>query len=218
MLGAARSFGVTICLPGNASAERKALLRAYGAEVVETDPLEGSDGAIRHAQRLAEDDPDRYFYADQYGNPANTRAHYATTGPEIWSQTGGRVTHLVAGLGTTGTLMGCGRFLRERQPEIELIAVEPDEAFHGIEGLKHLPTSIVPRIYDASMVSRTLRVRTEDAYDMTRRLAREHGLLVGWSSGAAAAAAFRVGRQLEEACIVTIFPDGAERYLSMDLW
>ncbi|NIR44707.1 MAG: PLP-dependent cysteine synthase family protein [Gemmatimonadetes bacterium] len=218
MLGAARGFGVTICLPGNASAERKALLRAYGAEVVETDPLEGSDGAIRQARQLAEDEPGRYFYADQYGNPANARAHYATTGPEIWRQTGGRVTHLVVGLGTTGTLMGCGRFLRERRPEIELVAVEPDEAFHGIEGLKHLPTSIVPRIFDPSTVNRTLRVGTEEAYDMTRRLGREHGLLVGPSSGAAAAAALRLGRELDQGCIVTIFPDDAERYLSLDLW
>jgi cysteine synthase B len=218
MLGAARGFGVTICLPANASRERKALLRAYGAEVVETDPLEGSDGAIRLARRLAVDPPLRYFYADQYGNPANARAHYETTGPEIWHDTGGEVTHLVAGLGTTGTLMGTGRYLRERDPGIGLIAVEPDDGFHGIEGLKHLPTSIIPGIYDASLVDRTLRVATEQAYEMTRHLARDFGLLVGPSSGAAAVAARRIASELATACLVVIFPDGADRYLSLGLW
>ncbi len=218
MLGAARGFGVTICLPANASEERKALLRAYGAEVIETDPLEGSDGAIGLARRLAAESPRRYYYADQYGNPANARAHYETTGPEIWHDTDGEVSHLVAGLGTTGTLMGTGRYLRERNPEIELIAVEPDDGFHGIEGLKHLPTSFVPSIYDASLPDRTLRVRTEEAYDMTRRLARDFGLLVGLSSGAAAVAAHRVTSELAAACLVVIFPDGADRYLSLGLW
>ncbi|NIN72642.1 MAG: pyridoxal-phosphate dependent enzyme [Gemmatimonadetes bacterium] len=218
MLGAARDFQVTICLPANASEERKALLRAYGAEVIETDPLEGSDGAIRQARRLAAEAPDVYFYADQYGNPANARAHYETTGPEIWLDTAGEVTHVLAGLGTTGTLMGTGRYLRERDPGIELIAVEPDDGFHGIEGLKHLPTSIVPGIYDASLHDRTLRVRTEEAYDMTRQLARDFGLLVGLSSGAAAVAAHRVASQLAAACLVVIFPDGADRYLSLGLW
>jgi cysteine synthase B len=218
MLGAARGFGVTICLPANASAERKALLRAYGAEVVETDPLEGSDGAIRQARRLAAQAPRLYYYADQYGNPANPRAHYETTGPEIWQDTAGEVTHLVAGLGTTGTLMGTGRHLRERDPGIELIAVEPDDGFHGVEGLKHLPTSIIPGIYDASLPDRTLRVRTEEAYDMTRQLARDFGLLVGLSSGAAAVAAHRVASELAAACLVVIFPDGADRYLSLGLW
>jgi cysteine synthase B len=218
MLGAARGFGVTICLPANASAERKTLLRAYGAEVLETDPLEGSDGAIRQARRLAAEAPRRYYYADQYGNPANARAHYETTGPEIWNDTAGEVTHLLAGLGTTGTLMGTGRYLRERDPGIELIAVEPDDGFHGIEGLKHLPTSIVPGIYDASLPDRTLRIRTEDAYDMTRQLAHDFGLLVGLSSGAAAVAARRVASELAAACLVVIFPDGADRYLSLGLW
>ncbi|UCC85514.1 MAG: PLP-dependent cysteine synthase family protein [Gemmatimonadota bacterium] len=221
MLGAARGFGVTICLPANASEERKALLRAYGAEVVETDPLEGSDGAIRQARRLAAEEPRLYYYADQYGNPANARAHYETTGPEIWQDTAGEVTHLVAGLGTTGTIMGTGRHLKERDPGIELIAVEPDDGFHGIEGLKHLPTSIIPPIYDASLPDRTLRVRTEEAYDMTRQLARDFGLLVGLSSGAAAVAARRVASEFPElaaACLVVIFPDGADRYLSLGLW
>jgi cysteine synthase B len=218
MLGAAHGFGVTICLPANASAERKALLRAYGAEVIETDPLEGSDGAIRHARKLADAQPERYFYADQYNNPANARAHYETTGPEIWRQTGGAVTHLVCGLGTTGTLMGTGRYLRERDAGIELIAVEPDDGFHGIEGLKHLPTSIVPGLYDPTLPSRTLRVRTEEAYDMTRRLAGEFGILVGPSSGAAGLAAEQVARELGEGCVVAVFADGADRYLSLGLW
>ncbi|UCC71119.1 MAG: pyridoxal-phosphate dependent enzyme [Gemmatimonadota bacterium] len=218
MLGAARGFGVTVCLPANVSEERKALLCAYGAEVIETDPLEGSDGAIRGARRLAVEEPDRYFYADQYNNPANARAHYETTGPEIWSDTAHAVTHLVAGLGTTGTLMGTGRYLREQDPGIELIAVEPDDGFHGIEGLKHLPTSIVPGLYDARLADRTLRVRTEEAYDTTRRLARDFGMLVGLSSGAAAAAAQHVASELAAGCVVVIFPDGADRYLSLGLW
>ncbi len=218
MLGAARGFAVTICLPGNASAERKALLRAYGAEVIETDPSEGSDGAILCARELARDDAERYFYADQYNNPANARAHYETTGPEIWSQTGGAITHLIAGLGTTGTLMGTGRYLRERDAGVGLIAVEPDEGFHGIEGLKHLPTAIVPSLYDPALPSRTLRVGTEEAYAMTRQLARDQGLLAGPSSGAAASAARRLAAELEHGCIVVIFPDGGDRYLSLGLW
>jgi cysteine synthase B len=218
MLGAARGFGVTICLPGNASAERKAVLRAYGAEVIETDAAEGSDGAILRARSLAKEEPSRYFYADQYNNPANARAHYETTGPEIWADTGGRVTHLVAGLGTTGTLMGTGRYLRERRQDVRLIAVEPDSGFHGIEGLKHIPSAIVPGLYEPKLLHRTVRVRTEESYEMTRRLAREMGYLVGPSSGAAAAAAARIASELDEGCIVVIFPDGGDRYLSLELW
>lgn len=218
MLGAARGFGVTICLPANASRERKLLLAAYGAEVIETSALEGADGAILEARRRHAERPDLYYYADQYNNPANPRAHYESTGPEIWEGTRGRVTHLVAGLGTTGTLVGAGRRLRERNPEIEIIAVEPDSGFHGIEGLKHLPTAIVPGIYDPDLVTRTLRVRTEDAYAMARRLAREFGLLVGPSSGAAAVAAAEVGKRLTGGVVVTIFPDGGDRYLSTGLW
>lgn len=218
MMGAARGFDVTICLPGNASAERKALLHAYGAQVIETDAAEGSDGAILRARTLAAAAPDRYFYADQYNNPANERAHYETTGPEIWRQTRGAVTHLVAGLGTTGTLMGSGRYLKRRNPAVQLIAVEPDAAFHGIEGLKHLPSSIVPGLYDPTLVSRTERVRTEEAYEMSRRLAREAGLLIGPSSGAAAVAAGMLASELRSGCVVVIFPDGADRYLSLGLW
>lgn len=218
MLGATRGFGVTICLPANAGEERKALLHAYGAEVFETDPLEGSDGAILRARQLAVERSDRYFYADQYSNPANARAHYETTGPEIWWQTRGRITHLVCGLGTTGTLMGSGRYLKERNPGVQLIAVEPDEGFHGIEGLKHLPTSIVPGLYDPAIPTRTQRVRTEDAYDMTRQLARELGLLVGPSSGAAAFVARTIAAELGEGRVVAIFPDSGMRYSSLGLW
>jgi cysteine synthase B len=218
MLGAERGYGVTICLPANASMERKAILRAHAVEVIETDAAEGSDGAIRHARELVGREPTRYFYADQYNNPANADAHYASTGPEIWRHTGGRITHLVCGLGTTGTLMGTGRYLRERSPHIQLIAVEPDDGFHGIEGLKHLPTAILPGLYDPSLVDRTVRVRTEAAYEMTRWLARERGLLVGPSSGAAAYATKKLVGAIEEGCVVVVFPDGGQRYLSLPIW
>lgn len=218
MLGAAGGFGVSICLPENASAERKQLLRAYGAEVIETDPLEGSDGAIRRAGELAIERTELFYYADQYNNPANPGAHYEGTGPEIWRGTGGSVTHLVAGLGTTGTLMGAGRYLKERSSQVTLVAVEPDDGFHGIEGLKHLPTAIVPGIYDPGLLDRTVRVSTEEAYEMSRHLARDFGLLVGPSSGAAAVAARGVAENLEFGCVIVIFPDGADRYLSLNLW
>lgn len=217
MLGAVRGFGVTITLPGSASRERRELIEAYGAEVIETDGLEGTDGAIRRAQMLATEEPARYFYADQYNNEANARAHYETTGPEIWRQTGGGVTHLVAGLGTTGTMMGAGRYLKERDAKIQRVGVEPDEGFHGIEGLKHLPTAIAPGLYDPDAVERTERVRTEEAYEAARRLARECGYFVGPSSGAALVAAERLAAQLDEGCLVMIFPDGGDRYLSLGL-
>lgn len=218
MLGAARGFPVTICLPASASAERRTLLRAYGAQVIETDALEGSDGAILTARQLASERPELYFYADQYNNPANARAHFETTGPEIWRGTRGAVTHVVCGLGTSGTLMGVGRYLRTHNPDIELIAVQPDDAFHGIEGLKHLPTSIVPGIFDASLPDRTVRVRTEEAYATTRQLGLGFGLLVGPSSGAAAFAARQLASELGQGCVVALFPDGGERYLSLNLW
>ena len=219
MLGAAAGIGVTMCVPANASAERKALLEMYGAEVIFTDPLDGSDGAIRAARELAASQPHRYWYADQYTNPANPRAHYLTTAEEIWRQTGGRVTHLVAGLGTTGTLMGTGRRLKEVNPAIELIAVQPDGPFHGLEGLKHLATAIVPGLYDPALPSRTEFVATEDAEDAVRRLAKEAGLFVGWSSGAALVAAERVlcGRaavRSSDPVVVVIAPDSGIRYLS----
>ena len=215
MLGAAAGIGVTVCLPANASVERQALLGLYGAEVVLTDPLEGTDGAIRRARALADAHPDRYWYADQYNHPANLQAHAVTTAEEIWRQTGGTVTHLVAGLGTTGTLIGTGRRLRQLAPKIELVAVQPDGPFHGLEGLKDLATAIVPGIYDPAVPSRTELVSTEAAEDAVRRLARQ-GLLIGWSSGAAVVAAERVIAELRgaTAVVVVIAPDSAARYLS----
>jgi len=218
MLGAAAGIGVTVCVPANASVERKALLEAYGAEVVFTDSLEGSDGAIRRARELAASEPDRYWYADQYNNPANPRAHTATTAEEVWRQTGGRITHFVAGLGTTGTLMGTGRRLKELNPDIELVGVQPDGPFHGLEGLKHLDTAIVPGIFDPAVADRMEFVATEEADDAVRRLALEAGLFVGWSTGAAVVAAERVltarPPDRPSAVVVVIGPDSGMRYLS----
>ena len=219
LLGAAAGIRVTVCVPANASAERKALLETYGAEVIFTDPLDGSDGAIRAARELAAAQPDQYWYADQYNHPANARAHYLTTAEEIWRQTGGRITHLVAGLGTTGTLMGTGRRLRELNARVELVAVQPDGPFHGLEGLKHLATAIVPGIYDPALPTRTEFVTTEDAEDAVRRLAKQAGLFVGWSSGAAIVAAERVlsarsGVHASDPVVVVIAPDSGTRYLS----
>ena len=219
MLGAAAGIGVTVCVPANASAERKALLETYGAEVIFTDPLDGSDGAILAARELATARPDQYWYADQYNHPANARAHYLTTGEEIWRQTAGRITHLVAGLGTTGTLMGTGRRLKELNPAIELVAVQPDGPFHGLEGLKHLATAIVPGIYDPTLSNRTEFVATEDAEDAVRRLAKQAGLFLGWSSGAALVAAERVSSdrppvRASDTVVVVIAPDSGQRYLS----
>jgi cysteine synthase B len=214
MLGAAAGIGVTMCVPVNASAERKALLEAYGAEVIFTDPLDGSDGAIRRARELAAAHPERYWYADQYNHPANPRAHCLTTAEEIWRQTGGRVTHLVAGVGTSGTLMGTGRRLQERSERIELIAVQPDGPFHGLEGLKHLETALVPGIYDPGVPDRTEFVSTEEADAAVRRLAREAGLFVGWSTGAAVVAAERLPSVRPSDVVVVIAPDSGDRYLS----
>ncbi len=220
MLGAAAGVGVTVCVPGNASAERLALLDAYGAEVIVTDPLEGSDGAIRRARELAAAEPRRYWYADQYNHAANPGAHYATTAEELWHQTRGRITHLVAGLGTTGTLVGAGRRLKEQNPAIELVAVQPDGPFHGLEGLKHLATAIVPGIYDPDVPDRHELVATEEADAMVRRLAREAGLFVGWSTGAALVAAGRLWtapdrpQPASTAVVVVIAPDAGTRYLS----
>lgn len=213
-LGASMGIPVTLALPANASAERIAILRALGAELVLTDPLEGSDGAIQVARELAKQQPERYFYANQYDNPANWQAHYLSTGPEIWQQTCKQVTHFVAGMGTTGTLTGVGRFLRETNPGIQLIAVQPDSPFHGLEGLKHLETSLQPAIFDPGLPGRFLKIKTEEAYAMVRRLAREEGLFVGISSGAAALAALRLAEELEEGLVVTVFPDAGYKYLS----
>jgi cysteine synthase B len=217
MIGAALGYGVTLCVPENVTPERKRILKTYGAELAFTDPLEGSDGAIREAQRRFATDPDRYFYPDQYNNEFNWRAHYDTTAPEIWHQTGGQLTHFVAGLGTSGTFVGTARRLRELDPSIALVSVQPDAAFHGLEGLKHMGSAIVPGIYDPRIADVDLGVNTEDAHAMTRRLAREEGLLVGISSGAALAGALRI-LKAEPATVVIIFPDGGERYLSEPFW
>jgi cysteine synthase B len=217
--GAAMGIPVTLAMPENASSERVSILRALGAELILTDPLEGSDGAILAARKMAAENPDRYWYANQYDNPANWQAHYNSTGPEIWTQTGGEVTHFIAGLGTSGTLMGVGRYLREQSPAVQLIAVQPDDGFHGLEGLKHMPTAIKPGIFDLSFADRTLEVSTEDSHAMVLRLAREEGLFIGISSGAAAVAALRVAAELERGQIVTVFPDAGYKYLSdKKLW
>jgi cysteine synthase B len=228
MIGAALGFGVTLCMPANVSTERKRILKAYGAEVIYTDPLESSDGAIRKARALYAQHPDRYYYADQYNNPANWQAHYETTGVEIWQQTEGRITHFVAGLGTTGTFVGVGRRLREYRRDIQLISLQPDSPFHGLEGLKHLETAIVPGIYDPTLADANLAISTEDAYAMARRLAREEGLLVGVSAAAAVVGSLRVAEAIlrdaetrgiePHAVIVTILCDSADKYLSERFW
>lgn len=216
MIGAAMGFAVTLCVPENVTPERKRILRAYGAELIFTDPLEGSDGAIRTAQRMNAADPGKYFYADQYNNDFNWKAHYDTTGPEIIRQLGGRLTHFVAGLGTSGTFIGVGRRLREYRKSIVLASVQPDSPLHGLEGLKHMESAIVPGIYDASLADEDVRVGTEEAYDMTRRLAQEEGLLVGISSGANLAGPLTLARP--GAVMAVVFCDGGERYLSERFW
>jgi cysteine synthase B len=216
MFGAAIGVPVRLCVPDNVTPERKRMLRAYGAELVLTDPLEGSDGAIREARRRFAADPDAYFYPDQYNNPFNWRAHYDTTAPEIVEQTGGRLTHFVAGLGTSGTFVGVGRRLRDVRPEVVLASLQPDGPLHGIEGLKHMATAIVPGIYDDALADLALGIDTERAVAMTRRLAREEGLLVGISAGANVAAALAVAEA--PAVVVTVLCDGGERYLSEPFW
>nr|WP_038038090.1 cysteine synthase family protein [Thermorudis peleae] len=218
MIGAAWGFSVTLVVPESISEERRRILQAYGAQLLFSDPYEGTDGAIRLARELAAREPDRYFYADQYSNPANWRAHYNGTGVEIIEQTDGAVTHLVAGLGTTGTMMGTGRRLKEFNPAITLVGVQPDDAFHGLEGLKHLTTAIVPAIYDPSVIDRMEFVNTDEAFAMARQLAREEGLFVGPSAAAAVVAAFRVARELDHGVIVVILPDSGVKYLSTPLW
>ncbi|HXF99977.1 MAG TPA: cysteine synthase family protein [Bacteroidota bacterium] len=218
MIGAALGFQVQLALPANASAERKRMLAALGAEMIFTDPLAGTDGAREVVQKLVREQPDRYFYPDQYNNPANWRAHYRTTAQEIIGQTSGRVTHFVAGLGTCGTFVGVARRLKEFNPAITCIAVQPDAPFHGIEGLKHLASAAVPAIFDATLVDETVSVSTEEAYAMARRLAREAGLLVGTSSAAALVATLSVASRLAHGVLVTIFPDHGSRYLSERFW
>ena len=218
MVGAARGYGVKLCLPDNASPERKLILRAFGAELVLTNPLEGTDGAIREVRRMVAEHPELYFYPDQYSNDGNWRAHFDTTGPEIIEQTAGRITHFVAGLGTSGTFVGTSRRLKQFNPAIQTISFQPDSPFHGLEGLKHMASAIVPSIYDPSIADGDLRVSTEDAHRLVRRLAREEGLMVGISSGAALAATLTVARGLQSGVVVTVFPDGAEKYLSETFW
>jgi len=212
-IGRSRGYPVTLCLPANASGERLATLRALGVELVLTDPQESHDGAYHEAGRLAKTFPDRFWYANQYDNPDNWRAHHDTTGPEIWRQTDGGVTHFVAGVGTGGTLTGVGRFLREMQPAVELVAVQPDGPLHGMEGLKHLQTAFWPKIYDAGLPDRTIEVETEAAQEIVRRLAREEGILVGTSSGANVHAALEVARALERGMVVTALCDHGGMYL-----
>jgi S-sulfo-L-cysteine synthase (O-acetyl-L-serine-dependent) len=219
MVGAARGYRVTLCIPKNASPERKRILRAYGAELVETDPTRSTDAAQLVAREMAAREPEKYFYPDQYNNPANWRAHYGATAPEIWAQTAGRVTHFVAGLGTTGTFVGTSRRLKEYDARVRAVSVEPDSPFHGLEGMKHLATAIVPGIYDGAVADARAEVATEDAQEMTRRLAREEGLFVGVSSGANVSAALRLARSLPPgSVVVTILCDGGERYLSDRFW
>ena len=222
MLGAAMGFPVTLCVPSNVSPERKNILAAYGANVLWTDPADGSDGAIRKARELVAAEPDRYFYADQYGNDENWRAHYRTTANEIWAQTEGQITHFVAGLGTSGTFMGTTRRLRELNPNIRCISMQPDSPFNGLEGLKHMATAIVPKIYDATLADANIDMDTEVAYAMCRNLGRNHGILVGISAAAAVAASLQVAEQEaaagREAVIVTILCDSAEKYMSERFW
>jgi cysteine synthase B len=218
MICAAREYRVKLCMPSNVSVECKRILKAYGADIIYTDPLEGSDGAIRKVRDLARQNPELYYYANQYDNDANWRAHYNSTGPEIFAQTDGCVTHFVAGLGTSGTFIGTSRRLKDLNPDIRCISFQPDSAFHGLEGMKHMATEIVPKIYDSTVADENLGISTEEAYAMTVRLAREEGILVGISSGAAMAASLKVATKIREGVIVTIFCDGGSKYLSEHFW
>lgn len=218
LTGAVLGYPVELIMPANVSVERKKIIAAYGAKMIFSSPLEGSDGAIRLCRQILHETPERYFKPDQYFNPANPLAHYETTGPEVWLQTQGRITHFVAGIGTGGTIMGTGRYLKERNARIRVVAVEPDDAFHGLEGLKHMASSIVPGIYHEEQLDGKIAVSTEDAYDTVYRLGREEGVLVGQSSGAALWAALKVARELDEGVVVTLFPDFGDKYLSTNLW
>lgn len=221
MIGAALGYRVKLCLPNSASPERKHILHAYGVEIVYTPGDEGTDGAIRRVREIYKSDPDKYFYPDQYGNPANPAAHYSGTAPEIWLQTEGRITHFLAGLGTSGTFVGTSRRLKELNPKIRCISMQPDSGFHGLEGLKHMATNIVPPIYDPSIADEDVAVQTEDGQQMAKRLAREEGILAGVSAGAALWACLDLARRIprdEHAVIVTVFPDSGDKYLTDKFW
>jgi len=221
MIGAAEGFPVTLCVPENVSIERKRILHAYGANIIYTDPAEGSDGAQRRARELAAEHPDLYFYADQYSSDANWLAHYHGTGNEIWQQTDGHVTHFVSMLGTSGTFVGTARRLKELNPHIRCVSLQPDSPFHGIEGAKHMPSAIVPKIYDPGLADENLEIATEEAYAMAKRLAREEGLLVGISAAAAVVGCLQLAHRLKKnqhAVLVAIFPDSGDKYLSERFW
>ena len=218
MIGAILGYRVQLVLPANSTPERRAILQAYGAELVLTDPQQGIDGAIRKVREMVALEPDRYFYADQYNNPANWEAHYHSTGPEIWQQTAGQITHFVAGLGTSGTMMGVGRFLRTIDPSVRLVSLQPEGPQHRIKGLKYMPESIVPAIYEPNLVDENRIIQTEDAYRMAQRLAREEGLFVGVSAAAAVVGAIRVARELDSGVVVTILPDAGYKYTSEQFW
>jgi len=218
LAGAVLGYPVELVMPANVSVERKKIVGAYGAKVISSDPLEGSDGGIRLCRKILAENPDRYFKPDQYFNPVNPQAHYESTGPEIWTATEGTITHFVAGIGTGGTIMGTGRYLKERNPNVQVIAVEPDDAWHGLEGLKHMASSIVPGIYQEEELDRKINVGTDAAYEMVYRLGGEEGLVVGQSSGAAMVAALHVAKELDAGVMVVIFPDFGDRYLSTSLW
>jgi S-sulfo-L-cysteine synthase (O-acetyl-L-serine-dependent) len=217
-IGAALGYKVRLCMPENASEERKKILRAYGVDFVLTDPAEGSDGAIREARRLYTEEPEKHFYPDQYSNPANPRSHFESTAPEIWGQTNGEITHFVAGLGTSGTFVGTASRLKGYNPEIKVISFEPESPFHGLEGMKHMESAIVPPIYDPTVADENRVASTEEAYEMVKRVAREEGVLIGISSGAAVVTALQVAREIERGIVVTILCDSADKYLSERFW
>jgi cysteine synthase B len=217
-IGAALGYKVRLCMPENASEERKKILRAYGVDFVLTDPAEGSDGAIREARRLYTEEPEKHFYPDQYSNPANPRSHFESTAPEIWEQTNGEITHFVAGLGTSGTFVGTASRLKGYNPEIKVISFEPESPFHGLEGMKHMESAIVPPIYDPTVADENRVASTEEAYEMVKRVAREEGVLIGISSGAAVVTALQVAREIERGVVVTILCDSADKYLSERFW
>jgi S-sulfo-L-cysteine synthase (O-acetyl-L-serine-dependent) len=218
MVGSVLGYPVEIVMPGNVSRERKRIIQAFGAKAIYSDPMEGSDGAILLARKIITEQPDRYFKPDQYNNEANPLAHFEWTGPEIWRQTDGRITHFLAAIGTGGTIMGTGRYLKSRNPDIRVIAVEPDDAMHGLEGLKHMASSIVPGIYHESELDDKIQISTDDAYEMVYGLGQIEGILVGQSSGAAMVAALKLARSLRQGCVVTVFPDFGDKYLSTNLW